>query len=102
MSKMSPTQRTIRELKNNGRVCAIVEKWNPHAGPHGIRQAVLQIVVGIGPTRAVVVARGVDVDVNELRFIGPHVDGASDARIAVQIGHNARRNGRVVAGVDAR
>ena len=30
---MSPTQRTLRELKGQGRVCAIVEKWNPYVGP---------------------------------------------------------------------
>lgn len=37
-SKMSPTQRTIRALKQNGMHCGIVEKFNPHVGEHGIRQ----------------------------------------------------------------
>lgn len=37
-SSLSPTQRTIRALKNEGTICGIVEKFNPHVGPHGIRQ----------------------------------------------------------------
>lgn len=41
---MSPTQRTIRELRNNGRKCAIVEKWNPYVGTHGIRQDLFGII----------------------------------------------------------
>lgn len=53
---MRPTQRTIRELKNNGRVCAVVEKWNPHVGPHGIRQDLFGIidVLALDPERGVV------------------------------------------------
>ncbi len=53
---MTPTQRTIRELKNNGRVCAIVEKWNPHVGPHGIRQDLFGIidVLALDPQTGVV------------------------------------------------
>lgn len=53
---MTPTQRTIRELKNNGRKCAIVEKWNPHVGPHGIRQDLFGIidVIALDPEQGVV------------------------------------------------
>lgn len=53
---MTPTQRTIRELKNQGRVCAIVEKWNPYVGPHGIRQDLFGIidVLALDPVRGVV------------------------------------------------
>lgn len=53
---MSPTQRTIRELKNQGRRCAIVERWNQHAGPHGIRQDLFGIidVLALDPERGVV------------------------------------------------
>lgn len=40
----SPTQRTIRELKNQGRVCGIVEKFNSFVGPHGIRQDFLGFI----------------------------------------------------------
>jgi len=50
------TQRTIRELRNNGRVCAIVEKWNPHVGVCGIRQDLFGIidVLALDPERGVV------------------------------------------------
>ena len=53
---MSPTQRTIRELRNNGRRCAIVEKWNPYVGPHGIRQDLFGIidVLALDPEQGVI------------------------------------------------
>jgi hypothetical protein len=34
----SPTQRTMRHLREQGAKCAVVEKWNQHVGPFGIRQ----------------------------------------------------------------
>ena len=56
MAGMSPTQRTIRELKNLGRRCAIVEKWNAFAGPHGCRSDLFGIidVLALDPERGVV------------------------------------------------
>lgn len=53
---MTPTQRTIRELKNNGRKCGIVEKWNAFAGPHGIRQDLFGIIdiIALDPERGVI------------------------------------------------
>lgn len=53
---LSPTQRTIKALKNLGRTCAIVEKWNPYAGPHGVRQDLFGIidVLALDPERGVV------------------------------------------------
>ena len=50
MAGMSPTQRTIKELKNQGVRCGIVEKWvawakKPgQAGPPGIRVDFLGII----------------------------------------------------------
>jgi len=35
---LSATQRTLRALRAQGRICAVVERWNPYAGPHGVRQ----------------------------------------------------------------
>ena len=35
---LSPTQRTLRELRDQGRICGIVERFNRFAGTHGIRQ----------------------------------------------------------------
>ena len=53
---MTPTQRTIRELRNQGYRCAIVEKWNPHVGAHGIRQDLFGIidVIALDPERGVI------------------------------------------------
>ena len=41
---MTPTQRTIRILKDRGMPCAIVEKFNAHIGPHGVRQDMFGII----------------------------------------------------------
>ena len=41
---MTPTQRTLRALRDRGLVCAIVEKFNRYAGPHGIRQDLFGII----------------------------------------------------------
>lgn len=38
MGKLSPTQRTLREMRKMGRICGIVERFNGYAGPHGVRQ----------------------------------------------------------------
>ncbi len=38
MSGLSPTQRTLRFLRQQGALCGIVERWNPHVGPYGVRQ----------------------------------------------------------------
>lgn len=53
---MTPTQRTIRALRNQGRVCAIVERWNQHVGAAGIRQDLFGIIdiIALDPERGVV------------------------------------------------
>jgi len=35
---LSATQRTLRALRQQGYICGIVERFNPHVGTHGIRQ----------------------------------------------------------------
>jgi hypothetical protein len=35
---MTPTQRSLALLRKQGWTCGIVERFNPHVGPHGIRQ----------------------------------------------------------------
>ena len=52
----SPTQRTIRALKDQGRVCGIVERYNAHVGPHGIRQDLFGIIdiIALDPERGVI------------------------------------------------
>lgn len=53
---MTPTQRTLRELRQQGCVCEIVEKWIQHAGPHGIRKDLFGIidVLCLDPQRGIV------------------------------------------------
>ena len=56
MSGLSPTQRTIRALKEQGVICAVVERFNPHVGEHGIRQDLFGIIdiIALDPIRGVV------------------------------------------------
>ena len=53
---LSPTQRTIRALKEQGMICAVVEKFNPHVGEHGIRQDLFGIldIQALDPVRGVI------------------------------------------------
>ena len=37
MKGLSPTQRTLRQLRQEGYICGIVEQFNPHVGPFGKR-----------------------------------------------------------------
>lgn len=56
MKGLSPTQRTLRALKEQGMVCAIVEKWNQYAGEHGKRVDLFSIIdiLALDPIRGVV------------------------------------------------
>lgn len=56
MATLSPTQRTLRELRAQGRVAAIVERWMQHVGTHGVRQDLFGIidVLALDPERGVV------------------------------------------------
>jgi hypothetical protein len=56
MAGLTPTQRTLRELRQQGRVAAIVERFNQHVGPHGIRQDLFGIldIIALDPQRGVV------------------------------------------------
>ena len=49
--KLSPTQKTLKALRDRGLVCAIVEKFSAYVGPHGIRQDLFGIidVIALGP-----------------------------------------------------
>ena len=48
-----PTQRTLACLRAQGADAAIVERFNPHVGPHGIRQDLFGIIdiLAIDPYR---------------------------------------------------
>jgi hypothetical protein len=41
---MTPTQRTLKQLRSLGYSCGIVERFNKFIGPHGIRQDLFGII----------------------------------------------------------
>jgi hypothetical protein len=53
---LSPTQRTLRALREQGRVCDIVERYIAQVGPHGLRRDLFNIidVLALDPQRGVV------------------------------------------------
>ena len=53
---MTPTQRTLRELRNRGMICGIVERFNSFAGPHGIRQDLFGFIdiICLDPSRGII------------------------------------------------
>lgn len=53
---LSPTQRTLRHLKHEGLLSAIVEKFNPYAGKHGQRCDMFGIIdiVSLCPERGII------------------------------------------------
>lgn len=56
MSGLSPTQRTLRELRQQGRVAAVVERFDAFAGPHGLRRDLFGVIdlIALDPQRGVV------------------------------------------------
>ena len=44
MKGLSITQRTLRQLRQEGFICGIVERFNPYAGTHGKRQDLFGII----------------------------------------------------------
>jgi len=43
-------------LRHEGTTCAVVERWNQHAGPHGVRQDLFGFIdiIALAPGRGVV------------------------------------------------
>jgi len=56
MGSLTPTQRTLAAMRAQGRLCAIVEKYNAHIGPHGIRQDAFGFIdiIAIDPADGIV------------------------------------------------
>ena len=79
---VSPTQRTIRELRNQGRKCAIVERYNAFVGPHGVRQDLFGIidVIALDPERGVVGVQscGQDFSAHERKFLEERAEECFD------------------------
>lgn len=44
MKGLSPTQRTLRSLRQEGFICGIVERFNPYVGKFGITQDLFGII----------------------------------------------------------
>ena len=53
---MTPTQRTLAALRDQGRIPGIVERFNTFIGPHGIRQDLFGFIdiIAIDPTQGIV------------------------------------------------
>ena len=56
MAGITPTQRTLAAMREQGRLCAIVEKFNAFAGPHGVRQDAFGFIdiIAIDPVQGIV------------------------------------------------
>lgn len=73
MAKMTPTQRTMKELKARGHKCGIVEKWNRYAwrpgGGRGVRQDLFGIIdiIALDTNRGVIGVQSTGTD-----FAGHH------------------------------
>jgi hypothetical protein len=53
---MTPTQRTLKALRGQGRICGIVERFNPYGGKHGVRQDLFGFIdiIALDPVLGVV------------------------------------------------
>ena len=53
---MTPTQRTLKAQREQGRICGIVEKFNGFVGPHGIRQDLFGFIdiIAIDPEQGII------------------------------------------------
>jgi hypothetical protein len=98
-SSTSPTQRTLAEMRKRGFLCAVVEKWNPHAR---IRQDLFGFIdilcVGNREIVGVQACNGNNGDVAErIRKIADHdnVGAVREAGIRILVhGWAKRANGR--------
>lgn len=66
MSGLSPTQRTLAAMRDGGRLCGIVERFNPHAGPFGIRQDLFGFIdiICIDPVEGIVAIQSCGQDIS--------------------------------------
>lgn len=53
---LSSVQRTLQAMRQQGRICGIVERFNAHVGPYGIRQDLFGIIdiIALDPERGVI------------------------------------------------
>lgn len=53
---MSPTQRTLKAMREQGRLCGIVEKFQQYGGKFGVRQDLFGFIdiIAIDPTEGII------------------------------------------------
>jgi len=56
MAGISPLQRTLKAMREQGRICGIVERFNTHVGAFGIRQDLFGFidVIAIDPVNGII------------------------------------------------
>jgi len=56
MAGITPTQRTLKAMREQGRICGIVEKFNTHVGKFGIRQDLFGFIdiIAIDPVDGII------------------------------------------------
>ena len=56
MKGLSPTQRTLRQLRQEGRICGIVERFNRFGGEFGIRQDLFNFIdlIALDPKEGII------------------------------------------------
>ncbi len=66
MAGLSPTQRTLAAMREAGRICGIVERFNAHAGPFGIRQDLFGFIdiIAIDPVQGIVAIQSCGQDIS--------------------------------------
>lgn len=56
MKGLSPTQRTLRQLRQEGRICGIVERFNRFGGKFGVRIDLFNFIdlIALDPQRGII------------------------------------------------
>lgn len=63
---MTPTQRTLKAMREQGRLCGIVEKFNHYAGKFGIRQDLFGFIdiIAIDPVDGILAVQSCGQDIS--------------------------------------
>ena len=70
MAGISPTQRTLKAMREQGRLCGIVERFNSYAGKFGIRQDLFGFIdiICIDPVDGIIAVQSCG------QAFSPHID----------------------------
>lgn len=66
MASLSPTQRTLAAMREQGRLCGIVERFNQHVGQFGIRQDLFGFIdiIAIDPVDGIIAIQSCGQDIS--------------------------------------